>query len=44
VVAAGAAVAHRAGTAAGLHVGWFGAYAVGDGDFPDGVAGVFGVQ
>ena len=44
VVAAGAAEPDRAGAAAGLHVGRFGAAPVGDGDLADGVAGVFGVQ
>ena len=44
VVAAGAAEPDRAGAAAGLHVGRFGAAPVGDGDLTDGVAGVFGVQ
>ena len=44
VVAAGAAEPDRAGAAAGLDVGRFGAAAVGDGDVADGVAGVLGVQ
>ncbi|MDQ3274075.1 MAG: hypothetical protein M3Q39_03335 [Actinomycetota bacterium] len=44
VVADGAAESDRAGAAAGLDVGWFGASAVGDGDRPDCVAGVLGVQ
>ena len=44
VVAAGAAEPDGAGAAAGLDVGRFGAAAVGDGDVPDRVAGVFGVQ
>ena len=44
VVAAGAAEPDRAGAAAGLHVGRFAAGAVRDGDFPDCVAGVLGLQ
>ena len=44
VVAAGAAEPDRAGAAAGLDVGRFGAGAVGDGDLADRVAGVLGVQ
>ena len=42
VVAAGAAEPDRAGAAAGGDVGRLGAGAVGDGDLPDGVAGVLG--
>ena len=44
VVAAGAAEPDGAGAAAGCDVGGFGAPAEGDGDLPDRVAGVFGVQ
>ena len=44
VVAAGAAEPERAGAAAGLHVGRFGADAERDGDLTDSPAGVFGVQ
>ena len=44
VVTADAAEPDRAGAAAGLHVGRFGAGAVGDGDLPDRVAGVLGFQ
>ena len=44
VVAARAAEPDRAGAAAGLDVGRFAAGAVRDGDFPDRVAGPFGVQ
>src|SRR6185369_12776582 len=44
VVAAGAAEPRWAGPAGGLHVGWFGAAAVGDGDLADGVAVVGGLQ
>ena len=44
VVTAGAAEPDRAGAAAGLHVGRFGAPPVGDGDLTDGIPGVLGVQ
>ena len=44
VIAADAAETDRAGPAAGLDVGRFGAGAVGDGDLADGVAGAFGFQ
>ena len=44
VVAADAAEPDRAGAAAGLDVGRFGAAAVGDGDLADCVAGVLGFQ
>src|ERR1017187_4329124 len=44
VVAAGAAEPDRARGPAGRDVGRLGAGAVGDGDLPDGVAGVLGVQ
>ena len=44
VVAAGAAEPDRAGAPAGGDVGRLGAGAVGDGDLPDGVAGVLSVQ
>src|ERR1039458_7794884 len=43
VVAAGAAEPDRAGAAAGLDVGRFGAGAVGHGDLADGIPGVFGI-
>jgi hypothetical protein len=44
VVAAGAAEPVGAGVPAGLHVGRFGAGAVGHGDLADRAAGVLGVQ
>jgi hypothetical protein len=44
MVAARAAEPDRAGTAASLDIGGLGAGAVRDGDFPDRVAGPFGVQ
>ena len=44
MVAAGAAEPDRAGASPGLHVGWLGAAAIGDGDLADLIAGVRGFQ
>ena len=44
VVTPDAAEPDGSGAAAGFHVGRFAAGAVGDGDFPDRVAGVLGFQ
>ena len=44
VVAAGAAEPDRAGAAAGRDIGGLGAGAVGDGDLPDGVPGMLGIE